>query len=528
MKLRPCLVLSFLTFTLSAVAADYYVDAHHGSDLNTGRSGNDDGEKSGPWRTFAPINVHVFEPGDRILLKRGSRWEETLRPRGSGVAGQPVVIDAYGAGPLPQIALKGQVTPEAASTTGPYTQSACIHLEGQSHWTIRNLSLSNDDDDHPSNFSTGWRTGIFVRAPGDGEADATGQHYTGFLFENLEIRRIDGAHGKQPPQKNFNGGIIFLRQAGRFSGIVVQDCLLEDIDGVGINFEGAWFKNDFPAYERFQNVIVRRNTIRRTGGDGATVRSGSNAVFESNRVYDVGYHGDGQTKAVAALWTASCRNALYQYNEIARTRKFELDGQPFDTDGADTGLVVVQYNYTHDNEGGFFLWCTPTARHKDGTHASPRVFLRSNVSVNDGRKEKEPALVHNAGWRPADITAENNVFYHETGIPLWRGKYKNFNGNFSKNVFYFHDSQPSYPGLTLKNNVFYPAEAFAESGDSNLHFDPRLVNPGQYGDGYAFYRNFLPKNDSPLVRQGIGPREPPVNTMSTHADYAAFFENYPK
>jgi parallel beta-helix repeat protein len=73
----------------------YYVDAAHGADANSGSSINN------AWQSLDRVNRAVFNPGDAILLKRGSVWRESLIIPSSGVAGTPISFGAYGIGPNP-------------------------------------------------------------------------------------------------------------------------------------------------------------------------------------------------------------------------------------------------------------------------------------------------------------------------------------------------------------------------------------------------------------------------------------------
>src|SRR5260370_15690392 len=79
----------------------YYVDSRGGDDTNDGLS------ELRPWRSLHRINAGEFAAGDKILLRAGSRWRGFLSPRGSGAAGQPIVIDQYGRGSKPRINAEG-------------------------------------------------------------------------------------------------------------------------------------------------------------------------------------------------------------------------------------------------------------------------------------------------------------------------------------------------------------------------------------------------------------------------------------
>ena len=76
--------------------AIYYVK-NGGNDANTGLS---DGQA---WATIAKVNASSFNPGDQILFKKGSTWNETLTVTSSGVGGNPIIFGAYDTGAAPII-----------------------------------------------------------------------------------------------------------------------------------------------------------------------------------------------------------------------------------------------------------------------------------------------------------------------------------------------------------------------------------------------------------------------------------------
>jgi len=80
-----------------AGATTYYVSSSAGNDANNGTS------TSTPWRTLAKVNAQTFAPGDQVLLKRGDVWNESLVPPSSGSSASPIVFDAYGTGPAPNL-----------------------------------------------------------------------------------------------------------------------------------------------------------------------------------------------------------------------------------------------------------------------------------------------------------------------------------------------------------------------------------------------------------------------------------------
>ncbi len=70
----------------------YYIDFTSGSDTNTGLSAEL------PWKTIAKINSSKFNPGDKILFKKGESWREHLSISSSGTSDSPISFGSYGNG----------------------------------------------------------------------------------------------------------------------------------------------------------------------------------------------------------------------------------------------------------------------------------------------------------------------------------------------------------------------------------------------------------------------------------------------
>jgi hypothetical protein len=95
--LSLCCVLG-LGLGLSALGqTNYYVSRKSGSDTNSGTSA------AAPWKTLTKVSSVTFQPGDKILLKRGDVWNEPLYMHGSGKPEAIIELSAYGEGARPMI-----------------------------------------------------------------------------------------------------------------------------------------------------------------------------------------------------------------------------------------------------------------------------------------------------------------------------------------------------------------------------------------------------------------------------------------
>jgi hypothetical protein len=76
--------------------SDHFVDELNGNDTNSGT------DVSSPWRTLQRVSASTFEPGDRILFKRGTSYSGCVTIEGDGSQSAPITISAYGTGDAPR------------------------------------------------------------------------------------------------------------------------------------------------------------------------------------------------------------------------------------------------------------------------------------------------------------------------------------------------------------------------------------------------------------------------------------------
>ena len=125
------------------------------------------------------------------------------------------------------------------------------------------------------------------------------------------------------------------------------------------------------------NVYVANNYVNDVAGDGIVLINADGGVAEHNLVTKSAsedwYYG--RNPAHAAIWMWDCNNVTMQYNEAGYTESTQ-DGMAFDCDYGNQN-VMYQYNYSHDNKGGFWMACP-------GPYYTVNAVVRYNVSVNDG------------------------------------------------------------------------------------------------------------------------------------------------
>ncbi|MFG2087317.1 right-handed parallel beta-helix repeat-containing protein [Spirillospora sp. NPDC048824] len=445
----------------------YYVDCGSGDD---GAPGTSPGEA---WKTLAKVNTVTFEPGDTISLRRGTTCGGTLEPKGSGTARAPISLDAYGYGARPVINGGGA--------------RAAVFLHDVQGWEIRGLEITNPgpDDGAP-------RIGIYVLLDDYG----TGEHY---VVDNVKIHDVPGCDCLQAEKEN-SGGIVFKAAGSEtptgFDGIRVTRNQISDIDNVGIGTVSQWVKRDlYPGgtnhWVPMRNVHVTWNQVTNTGGDGILVSNGVDSVTAHNKVDGFGLRG---VQAHAGILAFNSDRPVVQYNEVTGGSS-NPPSFAFSVDAGNRDLVY-QYNYSHDNDGPFILFCAFAGTSGDGAK------IRYNLSENDldlAIGTFTIPIVSNGCDNPIeDVEFYNNVIHSERAGRLVRSL-PHTPIKFSNNVF-----SGRFAGASIVDDVgvydhnVYRNVTGIPAGDQHaITQDPRFTAPGSGPWGYRL------RCGSPAIGAGV-------------------------
>ena len=455
-------LIPFLAMCASMLHAgqSYYVDARDGRDANSGTS------PGAAWASLGKVNSLVFQPGDRILFRSGSEWQGRLFPKGSGAAGQPIVIDRYGEGELPIIHGRGK-------------WESTVHLENVEYWQVRNLEITNKGKKREPG-----RRGLVVRAINMG--DCRGNHLKG-----LVIRDVNGVLEKSQGA----GGAIFIHNGGtrvptRFIDLRIEDCHFYRCERNGISFRGNTRRN---AWHPSLQVVIRNNLLEQIPGDGIVPIGCDGALVEYNVMRDcpdILPFGD----AAAGIWPWSSDNTVIQFNEVSG-HNAKWDGQGFDADWNCIG-TIIQYNYSHDNAGGFLLVCNKGDSLGSDVNAGTRdTVVRYNLSVNDGIREYP---TNRQGWFSPSIHISGpcqNTRIHNNIIIIPRKSLPEIDSS----VVHFHNWGGPWPvGTRFEDNLFIASNSrgFHSAKDKNTVY---------LGNGYFGHFASLPEDASAIMDQSSGP-----------------------
>lgn len=386
--------------------------------------------------SLAALNAMDFAPGTRILFKRGVTCHGSFMPRAgnSGRPGAPIVVGAYGdrqrgrpviaAGCRETLADPGQSLTTGKRTAqgiSPY-QSLCrsddgsvnraaVYLRNLQHWEIDGLELTNDG------LGEGARVGLLVEL----EDFGVGSHYH---VRDVYVHHVRGYLQDAPGSRHVykeTGGILFnvtrhgeqpgtKQRPTRFDDVLVEHSEIFHVDAIGLSNRSAWMCRpggapcgDYPPYkgnkayladpatdaagEYFPStgIVFRHNHLHDIGGDGIVVRTASQPRVEANLLHDIWMRTPGNS---AGAWAINTDGALFQYNEVHHVRfqdKDPGDGMAFDADlgTRDTRIVA---NYSHDNAGGFVLFCGCGDDGIGQPAQAAGTLVENNLSVNDGRR----------------------------------------------------------------------------------------------------------------------------------------------
>jgi len=395
----------------------YHVDSLNGNDRNTGKS------PAEAWKTLRRAMKQKLGPGDSLLLKRGCSWNESLRIRGSGKRGRPITLGTYGPGPKPRLVSK--VFPIVAND-GPV-----------SWWHIKGLEVRGATSFDPFLKGLGRDSGIalYQSAPS-----------VGMVIEDCVVHDVSGS-----------GIVIAAGAAGRtvFRDWLVTRCEVYNA-GTGIATHGPWPPSaDMDRFHRcHSNFRVTHCRTHDMVADGIVLSHCRDGVIEHCAAWRTGIGRVRRTPV--GIWFFMARRCVIQFCESFDNHPAggKADGGGFDLDG---GCVecVMQYNYSHDNDGAGYLICS-----YDPVNAPCiKCVTRFNLSVNDGRMNDYPAILF---WQAVDCVTYNNTCITRISSPL---KFtSDTSGHLIANNIFVVDSGSDIPVVksafamdanTFRNNLYW-------------------------------------------------------------------------
>ncbi|MCX6326682.1 MAG: hypothetical protein NT144_08570 [Bacteroidia bacterium] len=430
-----------------------YVDSFNGNDNNPGTT------PELAWKSLNKVNSVINVSGAKLLFKTGCYWRGQLAPKGSGSKSESIIIGSYGKGPLPII--------DGAGMEG----EGVLRLNNQSFWEISELQIINNAE------IEGDRRGVEIKAANYGLA----QH---IHLRNLIINNIKGIPGNDMKSKKTAAIYIATESdsttATRFDDILIEGCLIYNVDNQGIVLNNEVSNDDYPGTKewdkrKFTNVIVRNNIIHHIAKNAMIIRLTDNGIVEHNLCYETALKTTGNT-----IFSRSAKGTVFQYNEGFLNRSPDYDGSFYDPDLNSPG-TVWQYSLSHHNTHGLIWFCN--------TKNDSAVIVRDNISFND-----KGALVY-INYAFADAKIFNNTFYIGPGYSpvLIRENPKNYHKYSFYNNTVFNKSESA---SLLFSNEKSPAQIRSFYG--NKISGSKIANPLP-----GLFDNESALSESPALLQNI-------------------------
>jgi hypothetical protein len=339
----PLLFIACFLLSTALKATTYYVSPF-GDDSFSGTS------VGSAWKTFANVNNMNIQPGDSILFEGGQIFQ-----------GNIYVDSLDGNDPL-------SVVTFSSYGTGPATISA-LDSYGFYAYNTQGFSISNlifEGSGMVSNTEHGIR--FYADVAGD------------VKLSNIKIYKVEvrnfGLTGIAISSWNGNTG---------FKDVTIDSVNVHHVYEDGIVIWGFFDQSNIGWAH--QNVMIKNTVVDSVPGFTASGHKGSgiiladvdSGVMQHCVAFDNG-SGNSHCGGPGGIWAWDCNNVTIQFCESYRNSSGTgCDGLGFDFDGGMTNSVM-QYNYSHDNDGAGFLlgqfdYARPWANN----------MVRYNISENDAR-----------------------------------------------------------------------------------------------------------------------------------------------
>jgi Bacterial Ig domain len=398
-----CLVLLAAT-PAGASSTSYYVD-------NTAACPGS-GTQASPWCNFQVVNSMAFQPGDRILLKRGDTFTTGIYLRGSGTSSSYVTVAAYGTGAAPVI------------NGNDNTSFVGIHLNNNSYIQIEGMTIENSEAGiliDPVTNQTGFRF-LYLTLSGDSEGIQSPSGTDTGIASNVLVQDVQGA------QNTFS-------------------CSINSCEGSTLDLGAA------------SNVIVNRlytyNSCKSTGwnlGAGAT-----NVIIENSESQVDGY-------CVAPVGTTAnfldndtnvtfVNDIVINVPATGSADRSAIDIEP--QDGPDTG-VKIEDSYIANNAG-------PGIQVLDHPAPITNLTISGNVLSDNGAFPSVPfgyaldGQIWTDEWLANSVEASGSIVNNFYNAPTGTGGFEVSHGGANFNGF----DQSNNIDVSGPSNVWYAANGFS-------------------------------------------------------------------
>ena len=231
-------------------------------------------------------------------------------------------------------------------------------------------------------------------------------------------------------------------------------------------------------------LVIRANRLQRIGGDGIVAVSAIGALIERNVVHRWNMVG---TSFNAGVWGFDTTDSVYQFNDVSDGQHGPLDAMAFDIDGLNQHLIF-QYNFSHENSGGFLLLCNNSPPPQVGpvvfgpALANGGSIVRYNISQNDFAIGRGVIDAPNTCGSENNISIYNNtIFTKDPRVTLLIDNENSSSIDLANNIIVGPSPQAQIDDLngTWSHNLYLDVTCSQRPADSHAVIaDPLFVAPG--------------------------------------------------
>lgn len=496
------ILILFVLLVQDVSAKNYYINPTTGSNNYSGHK---------PTKAYKSINAIDFtriQGGDSILFAAGQKIEGGIVfKKIKGNSERTVVIGSYGKSNSGKAIIDGR------------GHLAGIIVEDCSYLKVEQLQIeANGKGEHDTVSSKdGMRCGVILQVVDSAEScgvelnDLLIQHIfyenPGFIRNAVDTRAENGKQGYGYGIRVFN-----IKERENLSHWQITNCTIRNVSHTGIRIAG---KN-----QNVRAFAISSNRITDVGGPGIQMSNAQQGHIRDNYVCHSGSSQDSRNwKRGSGLWTWGCNDILIEKNQFLHARG------PADSAGAHIDYncknIVMQYNLSVDNEGGFI----------EILGNNYNCCYRYNVSVDDGSRIKgrngafqEGKIFWLSGYignkkrkGPFNSYIYNNTIFVSSGI-VSKVAIENSTENFlvANNIFCIEGESKTVLGdqykpeekdgtttkaFVFRNNLFYspeswPADQFVKDV-APLYGNPQFKNKeGKTIEDYIPANSLLIKDKS--------------------------------
>jgi hypothetical protein len=448
----------FASVAAAQIPQTYYVSAS-GNDSNPGTA------PSSPWQTIAKVNAGHYNAGDSILFEGGRIFSGSLSFTASSWSGatkaHPIMIGSYG-------------TVRATINSGAAGGFLAHNVAG---FVLKDLNFVGAG---PSTISNGVT--VLNDLFGNVKLDYVFLQHLDVSGYGLSGVVVDGENGSSGFTNVTLSYVTAHDNTGSTTTGGTSGILVASWENYGAGSANAANRNVL-----IDHCVAYSNpgwaAARYWSGAGITMYNVDRGTIQ----YSVSANNGVSSVDTVGIWAFDSTNITIQFSESYGTRtNNNADGDGFDLDGGTTNSVM-QYNYSHDNDGaGYLIDAYAEPGEAAPISGSSNLTARYNISQNDarmtnGRYGGVALASDTATSMLTNVDVNNNTIYQSSesqanGITIGGPGTATTQAHIANNIFHVPSGlfiatpySRASPGVSFTGNNYCSTGSFSVNWGSNTY-----------------------------------------------------------